>query len=273
MRRRRFAAGAIGAVSGIALGAVPSWADVPTPRSRGWQAVPAPGSTPAAQLRRSYGASPPPGPDWPGPWVRRASPGLLRGEGWPCHVPGHRGTGRPAERGGGRPRPAGVALRQPGWRRPSAARGRAAMAMAGRRRSLAAVAHQAVRRLGEPAAAARRRARAPARGRAAVHLRRMSARSCAPPLECRRARRHLAGRGCRARRPGQDQDSVRPAAARHGSDRCRPAQRARWMYYGGDVVAAAPTVVLGPGWYAARRRRCARRSWARSWPTASVNRP
>ncbi|MFH0520004.1 hypothetical protein ACHBTE_22880 [Streptomyces sp. M41] len=62
MRRRRFVAGAIGAVSGIALGTVPSAAVKPTPagtrnrspvsRAEGWQAVPAPGSTPAAQLRR-----------------------------------------------------------------------------------------------------------------------------------------------------------------------------------------------------------------------------
>ncbi|ELS58897.1 hypothetical protein [Streptomyces viridochromogenes] len=51
-------AGAIGAVSGIALGQVPSRAEVPTPRTQGWQAVPAPGSTPAAQLRRIAAAGP-----------------------------------------------------------------------------------------------------------------------------------------------------------------------------------------------------------------------
>ncbi|MFJ8539014.1 hypothetical protein [Streptomyces sp. NPDC093591] len=52
MRRRRFVAGAIGTFSGTALGPAPARADAPTPRTQGWQAVPAPGSTPAAQLRR-----------------------------------------------------------------------------------------------------------------------------------------------------------------------------------------------------------------------------
>jgi hypothetical protein len=36
----------------MALGPAPARADDPTPRTQGWQAVPAPGSTPAAQLRR-----------------------------------------------------------------------------------------------------------------------------------------------------------------------------------------------------------------------------
>lgn len=58
MRRRRFVAGTIGTFSGIALGPVPPRADVPTPRTQGWQAVPAPGSTPAAQLRRIAAVGP-----------------------------------------------------------------------------------------------------------------------------------------------------------------------------------------------------------------------
>ncbi|MFE9017856.1 hypothetical protein ACFYNL_04635 [Streptomyces sp. NPDC007808] len=58
MRRRRLLAGAIGAASGIALGPVPSRADGPALRAEGWQAVPAPGSTPAAQLRRIAAAGP-----------------------------------------------------------------------------------------------------------------------------------------------------------------------------------------------------------------------
>ncbi|WP_308402771.1 hypothetical protein [Streptomyces sp. AC550_RSS872] len=58
MRRRRFVAGAIGTFSGLALGPATARADVPTPRTQGWQAVPAPGSTPAAQLRRIAAAGP-----------------------------------------------------------------------------------------------------------------------------------------------------------------------------------------------------------------------
>ncbi|SDN56867.1 hypothetical protein SAMN04487981_105467 [Streptomyces sp. cf386] len=58
MRRRRFVAGAIGTVSGIALGPPPAQADLATPRTQEWQAVPAPGSTPAAQLRRIAAAGP-----------------------------------------------------------------------------------------------------------------------------------------------------------------------------------------------------------------------
>lgn len=51
-------AGAIGAVSGIALGPSAALADAATPRTQGWQPVPAPGSTPAAQLRRIAAAGP-----------------------------------------------------------------------------------------------------------------------------------------------------------------------------------------------------------------------
>lgn len=58
MRRRRFVAGAIGTFSGLALGPATARAEVPTPRTQGWQAVPAPGSTPAAQLRRIAAAGP-----------------------------------------------------------------------------------------------------------------------------------------------------------------------------------------------------------------------
>lgn len=58
MRRRRFTAGAIGVLSGVALGPDPSRADAPTPRAQGWQAVPAPGSVPPAQLRRIAAAGP-----------------------------------------------------------------------------------------------------------------------------------------------------------------------------------------------------------------------
>ncbi|MEY9988703.1 hypothetical protein ABIE67_000735 [Streptomyces sp. V4I8] len=58
MRRRRFVAGTIGTLSGLALGPAPARAGVPTPRTQGWQAVPAPGSTPAAQLRRVAAAGP-----------------------------------------------------------------------------------------------------------------------------------------------------------------------------------------------------------------------
>ncbi|MEV0173143.1 hypothetical protein AB0I00_18740 [Streptomyces sp. NPDC050803] len=58
MRRRRFVAGAIGSVAGIALGPGTARAEVPTPRMQGWQAVPAPGSIPAAQLRRIAAAGP-----------------------------------------------------------------------------------------------------------------------------------------------------------------------------------------------------------------------
>ena len=58
MRRRRFVAGAIGTVSGFALGPAPCRAAVPATAVRGWQAVPAPGSTPAAQLRRIAAAGP-----------------------------------------------------------------------------------------------------------------------------------------------------------------------------------------------------------------------
>lgn len=67
MRRRRFVAGTIGALSGVALGPDPALADVPAARTHGrpapapdegWQAVPAPGSTPPAQLRRIAAAGP-----------------------------------------------------------------------------------------------------------------------------------------------------------------------------------------------------------------------
>lgn len=58
MERRRFVAGAIGALSGITLASGPARADTPTPRAQGWQPVPAPGSTPAAQLRRITAAGP-----------------------------------------------------------------------------------------------------------------------------------------------------------------------------------------------------------------------
>lgn len=58
MRRRRLVAGAIGTMAGIALGPVPARADVPTLDTQGWQAVPAPGSNPAAQLRRIAAAGP-----------------------------------------------------------------------------------------------------------------------------------------------------------------------------------------------------------------------
>ncbi|MBC2907449.1 hypothetical protein [Streptomyces cupreus] len=58
MRRRHFVAGAIGTLAGVALGPDPSLAATPTPRMQGWQAVPAPGSTPPAQLRRIAAAGP-----------------------------------------------------------------------------------------------------------------------------------------------------------------------------------------------------------------------
>lgn len=58
MRRRRFVAGTVGALSGIAVGAGPVRADGPVPRAPDWQAVPAPGSTPAAQLSRIAAAGP-----------------------------------------------------------------------------------------------------------------------------------------------------------------------------------------------------------------------
>ncbi|MEI5101858.1 hypothetical protein RB200_29275 [Streptomyces sp. PmtG] len=66
MRRRRFVAGTIGAVSGAALGPAGARAASPPPGARtpradrapGWRAVPAPGSTPAAQLRRVAAAGP-----------------------------------------------------------------------------------------------------------------------------------------------------------------------------------------------------------------------
>ncbi|MFH8990387.1 hypothetical protein [Streptomyces sp. NPDC017940] len=65
MRRRRFVAGTFGALSGIAVGAGVARGATPTPRgttpttrAEGWQPVPAPGSTPAAQLRRIAAAGP-----------------------------------------------------------------------------------------------------------------------------------------------------------------------------------------------------------------------
>lgn len=59
MRRRRFVAGTVGALSGLALGAPPpASAGARTPRVRDWQAVPAPGSVPAAQLRSVAVAGP-----------------------------------------------------------------------------------------------------------------------------------------------------------------------------------------------------------------------
>ncbi|WP_246568668.1 hypothetical protein [Streptomyces flaveus] len=59
MRRRRFVAGTIGALSGLTLGPGSSVrADAPAPRTQSWQAVPAPGSTPAAQLRRIAATGP-----------------------------------------------------------------------------------------------------------------------------------------------------------------------------------------------------------------------
>jgi hypothetical protein len=51
-------AGAIGTLSGLALGPHPSGAATPAPRTQGWQGVPAPGSTPPAQLRRITAAGP-----------------------------------------------------------------------------------------------------------------------------------------------------------------------------------------------------------------------
>ncbi|MBJ3809129.1 hypothetical protein JGB26_18720 [Streptomyces flavofungini] len=50
-------AGMAGALSGIALGADPVRAATAAPRAQGWQAVPAPGSTPASQLRRIAAAT------------------------------------------------------------------------------------------------------------------------------------------------------------------------------------------------------------------------
>lgn len=58
MRRRRFVSGTLGALSGIALGPAAVRAAASAPRTGGWQAVPAPGSTPAAQLRRIAAAGP-----------------------------------------------------------------------------------------------------------------------------------------------------------------------------------------------------------------------
>ncbi len=59
MRRRRFVAGTVGALSGLALGApTPALAGARAPRVRDWQAVPAPGSVPAAQLRSVAVAGP-----------------------------------------------------------------------------------------------------------------------------------------------------------------------------------------------------------------------
>ncbi|MFD5700243.1 hypothetical protein ACFWJH_19825, partial [Streptomyces lasiicapitis] len=59
MRRRQFVAGTIGALSGITLGSGSVHAAAgEVPRAQGWQAVPAPGSTPAAQLRRISAAGP-----------------------------------------------------------------------------------------------------------------------------------------------------------------------------------------------------------------------
>ncbi|MER7349802.1 hypothetical protein ABT390_30845 [Streptomyces aurantiacus] len=58
MRRRQFVAGTIGALSGITLGSGPVQATGAASRAQGWQAVPAPGSTPAAQLRRISAAGP-----------------------------------------------------------------------------------------------------------------------------------------------------------------------------------------------------------------------
>ncbi|MFI6092869.1 hypothetical protein [Streptomyces sp. NPDC051218] len=59
MKRRRFVAGAIGTLSGITLASGQARADAPpVSRTQGWQPVPAPGSTPAAQLRRIAAAGP-----------------------------------------------------------------------------------------------------------------------------------------------------------------------------------------------------------------------
>lgn len=67
MRRRRFVAGTVGALTGVALGSTTARAEAAAPhasrtprapRADGWQAVPAPGSTPAAQLRRISAAGP-----------------------------------------------------------------------------------------------------------------------------------------------------------------------------------------------------------------------
>lgn len=58
MKRRRFVAGAIGALSGAGLGTGTATALAHVPRTSGWQAVPTPGSTPAAQLRRICAAGP-----------------------------------------------------------------------------------------------------------------------------------------------------------------------------------------------------------------------
>lgn len=68
MRRRRFVAGAIGTLSALALAPDPARAGstdastppmpVPVPVPKGWHPVPAPGSTPPAQLRRIAAAGP-----------------------------------------------------------------------------------------------------------------------------------------------------------------------------------------------------------------------
>ncbi|MGW0916428.1 hypothetical protein ACWD1Z_32550 [Streptomyces sp. NPDC002784] len=58
MRRRHFVAGALGTLAGATLGPDPSRAAAPTPRAQGWRSVPAPGSTPPAQLRRVSAAGP-----------------------------------------------------------------------------------------------------------------------------------------------------------------------------------------------------------------------
>ncbi|MFF6783364.1 hypothetical protein [Streptomyces sp. NPDC012510] len=51
-------AGTVGALSGVALGTGQSRAEAPAPGAEGWQAVPAPGSVPAAQLRSAAAAGP-----------------------------------------------------------------------------------------------------------------------------------------------------------------------------------------------------------------------
>ncbi len=58
MRRRRFVSGTLGALSGVALGPAAVRAAAAARRTQDWQAVPAPGSVPPAQLRRIAAAGP-----------------------------------------------------------------------------------------------------------------------------------------------------------------------------------------------------------------------
>src|SRR3954471_1674633 len=141
--------------------------------------------------------------------ARGAAPG--RRHGGPAAV--HRGTPphpRPA-RAHARPDPA-----TPHDPRALRARGAAALSSRGcrlgHRRALPPVPHATVRRHSAPAAVARRGTRAHGGGRAAVHLRRVRARSGAPPLGPRRARHDRTDRRYRPRRAGPH--ALLPAAAR-----------------------------------------------------------